>query len=81
MVRSSITSGIFDQALAMYATDLESGAILTRITADITGMERIIRTILDNIGDWASLIIGIVYLGCTVGAATVLVVIPLVGKY
>lgn len=60
---------------------MNSSAIVTRLTTDIPGMEIFVDRTLELIPNWASLIAGVAYLGCTVGAATFLVVIPIFGIY
>lgn len=72
-------SAIFDQVLVMYAADLDSGAVLARMSTDVEGMALFLLKAVDAIPNLASLVVGVVYLGYNIGIATFLVAIPLFG--
>lgn len=65
--------------MALYAADVNSGAFITRLTSDINVIEQFIDRVLEVAPNVASLIAGVVYLGFTVGAATFLAAIPIIG--
>lgn len=77
ILRCCFTAAVYDHSLQLGAADLEDGASIALITADIPGMEQMLKRLNNAMANILSITAGLIFLAFTVGAVAIFAVVPI----